>query len=773
MPADDPDTIDLWRYLKIIRRRWGYVAMCVIATVGLTAFITLRMTKIYRATTVIRIETQAPQVLGRNVEAVDEMGTGSFWSNVEYYETQYKIIESRDISARVVKQFSLNTDPVFLGTPEKKRADFKPVSVEKAAEVLQAMLTVEPVKDSRLVKIHIDSPDRERARLYADAVAQAYVDKNLESMLQSTVDAVDWLSKQLDDAQIKLSDAEQAVYDYKRENGILSISLDERQNILAAQMTAAATNLTEATAKRIRLQARKSAIAKLPKNSDPTEIPLEAINASPLVQQLKQDFGKLSREYSGLSERYGPKFHQIQKLEAELKRIKSDIAREVNNILNSVDAELAAAKKSETKLAAALAALQKQGIEFGEKSMAYNKLKREKENNEKMYELLIGRTKEAGLSRLLRVNNVHMLDAALLPEKPIKPRLHVHLILSLAVGLVLGFALASAVERADRTVKTQDDLEALGVSFLGIVPSINAASPSCRNANGYSLYGASPGSSSTPQKAKPLSSDSKSCDLFAHDFPNSQAAESCRAIRTNLLFMSADHPARRILVTSPSPQEGKTTAAVNLAVVMAQAGARVLLVDTDLRRPRVHRTFGLRPQNGISTLVLGETRFEEAVVKTDIENMDILMCGPLPPNPSELIHTKRFQQAVDLLSENYDQIIFDSPPVGMVTDAAVLSKLVDGTVLVVRSRKTTRDAVAYALNVLRDIDANILGAVLNDLNLNDRKYAKTYSGYYKKYGGYYSADDSDELVLAKHSNDTVASSSETKTNWNAHREPRA
>ena len=746
----DNDSIDLGAYLRVIRRRWLVIFLAIAASVGLTAFVTLRMTKIYRATTVIRIETQAPKVLGRDVEAVDEMGTGSFWSNAEYYETQYKIIESREIASRVVKEFNLNSDMDFLQVPKEERADFKPVTVDKAAEMLHGMLTVEPVKDSRLVKIHIDSSDKMRAKLLADAIAKAYVDKNLESMLQSTVDAVDWLSKQLDDAQTKLADSEQSLYQFKKDNGILSVSLDERQNILAAQMTAAATNLTQATAKRIEIQSRKAAIAKVSDVKDPMAIPLESINASPLVQQLKQDYGKLSQEYSELSERYGAKFPRIIELEAKLDRIKRDITREVNNILQSVNAELEAAKKTEAGLAATLAGLQRQGLELSEKGVSFNKLERAKENNEKMYSLLIGRTKEADLSRLLRVNNVHILDSALLPEFPIKPRLRVNLALSLVIGLVFGLALAMLIEFSDRTVKTQEDIEALGISFLGIVPSIGASAGNSYH-NGYYAYGKSSSKKKKPN-VKPDIKGPVNYDIFVHDFPKSQVSESCRAIRTNLLFMSADKPAKRILVTSPSPQEGKTTVAVNLAIVMAQSGARVLLVDTDLRRPRVHQAFQQRPKKGISTMVLGESTLEDSVYKSPIENLHVLMCGPMPPNPSELLHTERFRQVVDLLSARYDHVIFDSPPVGVVTDAAVLSKLVDGTVIIVKSLKTTRDAAKHAVGVLRDIDATILGAVLNDLNLNDRKYGKHYYHYYKKYGYYYHSDaddDSSETTVSK------------------------
>jgi polysaccharide biosynthesis transport protein len=203
--------------------------------------------------------------------------------------------------------------------------------------------------------------------------------------------------------------------------------------------------------------------------------------------------------------------------------------------------------------------------------------------------------------------------------------------------------------------------------------------------------------------------------------------------------MATDRELKRLLVTSPSPQEGKTTVAANLAIVMAQSGSRVLLVDTDMRRPRVHKAFGIpRPRLGLSTMVLGESDAESTIQRTVVPNLDVLVCGPTPPNPSELIHTEAFQRVIEDVSARYDRVIFDSPPIGVVTDAAILSKLVDGTVLILKSLHTTREAAKHAVSVLRDIDAVVLGAVLNDLDLFNKKYGKHYYYYYyKKYGYYY------------------------------------
>jgi polysaccharide biosynthesis transport protein len=725
--ADAEAGFGIWEYVAILRRRWMLIALIVVLALGGTAFVTLRMTKVYRATATLRIEVQAPRVLGADVENVVEMGTGSFWSNVEYYETQYKIISSRDVMLRVVKKHQLNEDPDFLGEPPEKRASFKPASFDTAALVLQGMLKVEPVKDSRLVLVQIDDTNPRRAQMLANAVAAAYVDKNLETMLKSTIDAVDWLSGQLDDAKAKLSKSEEAVLAYKKEKDILSVSLEDKQNLIAAQMTEAAQRLMETRAKRIELQARKDAIAKAAAVKDPLAIPIEALNNNSLIQSLKQKYTELAQQNGELSARYGEKFPKIVELNAKMEQIRLDITREVHNIIASVDYELEAARNTEAGLNAALDDFKRQAQELAEKEIPYNTLAREAQNNTKVYEMLLGRSGEADLSRLLRVNNVDVLDAALLPTAPILPRVSMNLAIALVVGLLLGVGLAVLIEFADRTVKTQDDVDAFGVPFLGIVPSIGSSSG---HASAY--YEKGGGKRATKEESAAIN-----FDTYAHEFPKSQVAESLRSIRTNLLFMATDRAMKRILVTSPSPQEGKTTVAANLAVVMAQSGTRVLLVDTDMRRPRLHGAFGVeRPRVGLSTMVLGESDADGSIRRTAIPNLDVLPCGPTPPNPSELIHTEAFSRVVGEISARYDRVIFDSPPIGVVTDAAILSKLVDGTVLIFKSLLTTRDAARHAVGVLRDIDAPILGAVLNDLDLANKKYGRHYYHYYQKYGYY-------------------------------------
>jgi capsular exopolysaccharide synthesis family protein len=274
--------------------------------------------------------------------------------------------------------------------------------------------------------------------------------------------------------------------------------------------------------------------------------------------------------------------------------------------------------------------------------------------------------------------------------------------LGAALGLLLGLLLAFGVEFLDRSVKSQEDVESvIGLPFLGMVPALE------------------------PGDVVP----GKRPELYVSEHPKSTIAECLRVVRTNILFCSPDKPLRTLVVTSSNPEEGKTMTSINLGIVMAQNGHRTLLVDTDMRRARLHKAMGIGNENGVSRVILGESEIEDAVKTTDVPNLWVLPCGPHPPNPAELLQTEKFEALVRRLGEKYDRVIFDSPPVLAVTDAVVLSRVVDGVVLVVRAGRTARDALMRTKRLQRAADPNIAGVVLNDVNLKSPHYYSYYNYY--------------------------------------------
>ncbi|MEL6182117.1 MAG: polysaccharide biosynthesis tyrosine autokinase, partial [Myxococcota bacterium] len=297
----------------------------------------------------------------------------------------------------------------------------------------------------------------------------------------------------------------------------------------------------------------------------------------------------------------------------------------------------------------------------------------------------------------------------------------VNLALGLLLGLVLGLGSAFVLEMLDNTVKSQEDIEGyLGVTFLGMVPRMKLdADPSTLGLN------------PTAQQ---------DTELYVHTYPKSTLAECCRTIRTNILFMSPDNNLDRLLITSAGPLEGKTATASNIATAMAQSNTRILLVDTDMRRPRLHKVFGLKNKVGLSSLLLGEATYEEAIQKTEVPNLDLLVCGPIPPNPAELMHTERFLECLRNFDTRYDRVIFDSPPTIAVTDSMILSNLVDGVIFVIHGGHASKELVRRALAKLKAVNAPLLGAVLNNVDLDSRAYGQHYR-YYRRYGQYYEADE--------------------------------
>ena len=402
---------------------------------------------------------------------------------------------------------------------------------------------------------------------------------------------------------------------------------------------------------------------------------------------------------------------------------------ELSGIVDGYDIRLDAIEAREDELIEQQEILNGELTALSQAGPAYYAFEREIETQARALSLIEERRKEADLHRQQQdVNNIEVLDAAIVPESPIRPRRSFILAVATIFAGLFGIGFAFLLELLDNTVRTQEDVERmLGFTFLGVVPSIKK-----------------------PQRGSRRSVDEGSSDLFIHRHPKSTVAECCRSIRTNLHFMSPDKPLKRILITSAGPREGKTFNAINVATVMAQSNNRVLIVDTDMRRPRIHRAFGMDNSVGLTNLILGEVDYEEAIAHTDIPQVDVLRCGPIPPNPTELMHTDRFRAVIDALDDRYDRIIYDSPPVIAVADAMILANSVDGVVFVIKTGQTSKEVVKRAKSLLSAINAPLLGAILNDLDLEDRAYRyHYYYSYYYRYGQYYQEEELDGKVGSK------------------------
>ncbi len=741
------ESLPIEQFRQLWKHRWIVLAGIAVS-LCLEAFWVLGQPKIYAASTTVQFEPNPPRPLGRNVEEIDSNGAGAIWSLREYYETQYRVARSHSVAEGVVRRLGLQHDADFMSVPSQRRATWHSAAVSDAANALISRMRVEPVKDSRLMTISVEDVSPRRAQLIANTVADVYIQRNLDHRLGSTRDAVRWLSNQLEELHDTLTRSEDVLQDYRRQHGIVSENFTDQRNILGNRIAKLSDAVTETQTRRLALSARLGelehatdalsralavTLAAVPMTSGQlpprpatwdadidramSELTAPELLQSVVLSSLRTAFEASRREEAGLSGRYGANAVQMQTAMAHTNETLVMVAAEVRNIRGAAEAELRGVAHAEGAIRGELDLAQRQAVELSRQEMEYSRLSRERDNHAKIYGLVLERTTESDLMQDLQVNNMSVLDYALLPNTPVKPHVAMSLAMGAAIGLLLGIAAAMVAIQADRTVRSQADIEEIvRATCLGYLPHVT--NRSLRASYKYA-YG------DAQQSDAPV----ENLDLVAHSHPTSMIAELARGIRTNLVFMSPDTPFQCLLVTSASPQEGKTFTAVTLAITLAQSGKRVLLVDADLRRPRVHKVFRLRPPVGLTSVLIGESTVEEAVLDTEIPNLQILPCGTVPPNPSELLHSQKATDLIESLRRQYDRIIFDSPPITAVIDALALGPRLDGVVLVVRTHKTRRDQAALVVRQLRDIGANVVGCVLNAVDLRSDGPEYYYGSY--------------------------------------------
>jgi capsular exopolysaccharide synthesis family protein len=706
--------LDLRAVLSLLtRRRWVIVATAAVLF-GAVALHTLRQPKVYGAMSSIVIDATPPRFLDNSqVQDVSEPGAGGYWFTKEYTETQTRIMTSRAVSQRAVEKLGLQNDPAFLGItqiqdPKARDAAMKSMD---AVALLQGKVDVLPVKDTRIVNIRVEDSDPKRAALLANEVADAYIAENLAMRLRVSESANRWLEDRLAELEQKTKQSDLAVYEFKKDADMLTTSLEDRASMISQRLTTFNGALTDIRTRIAGLKARVEAINGLKKATENSNDPLWAdvltgTAGANTLAALKTRYLQEKADCSAMAERYLPDHPKLATCLQKVSEAKEDLVHELDNVVRGAQLDLAEATAKERNLEALLGLAKTEAFEVNKRQIEFDRIKRESDNNQRLYDLVLKRLKDTELSGMLRTNNVRVLDAARPSLAPLRPNVRNNLLLGLLLGLVGGIGLALLLDQLDNTVKSQGDVEVkIGIPFLGVLPHV------------------------LPEKGAPAGEQ----DLYVFRHPKSTAAEACRAVRTNLLFMSPDRPLRTMLITSSGPREGKSASVIATGIVMAQSGSRVLLVDTDMRRPRLHKALGVPNEKGVSSVLVGDATLDEVAKSTEVPGLFLIPSGPIPPNPAELFHTRAFDEFVSLVSKHYDRVIFDSPPVNAVADPAVLSTRVDGTVLVIKAGATHKAMAKRAIRVLFDVKARLFGAVLNDVELRDAKYGDLYAAYASEY----------------------------------------
>ena len=605
------------------------------------------------------------------------------------------------------------------------RAGVHPVELEDAAAKVRAQLLVEPVRDSRLVVVNFDDANPDRARRILSSLIDIFLERNVDQSVESNGAASEWLHEQTEKLKDELEKSELALHAYKQDKQILSVSLDDQSNMLRGQMQQLSEALTHVAARREELRAHVNELDKIDFNQ-PTNVPATELLGNPLLSGLRQNYVQACSEFDAiLGSGKGEKHPSAEAAKARVDATRESLVREVQNVQGAVRGDLEAATHEQQGLSGLLEKAKQRALDLNMLEIEYRRLERTKANTEKLYGVVLERSKETELTGMLRFNNIRTIEKATVGRSPIRPRIAFNLAVGLLVGIGLGLATALARSRIDQSIRVPQEIESeLNTPLLGVIPSLSGRAKS----GGY--YSKRRHSRSRNQRINTL--EEGSLELLTHTLPNSHAAECARVIRTSLTFASPDKPYRKILITSGRPSEGKTTVAVTLAIAFAQAGQRVLLLDCDLRRARLHRIFGIPNNEGVSTSLQDRTELEQSIKQTQVPNLSVLPGGPHLPNPAEVVQSDSFQRMLDELSLRYDRIVIDSPPILVVADASILATRADVTVLVARAVKTRFDVTAQVLHKLRELGVPLAGIVLNGLDAP--RWGTNYYYYYSYYG---------------------------------------
>ncbi len=712
-----------WRILK--KRRWTVLAAASIIF-ALAVFATLRTTPLYEATSKVAIFPENPNALGfKDLES----SSPDFEYEVTL-ETQAAILRSDALAMRVIEVMHLDQNPKFMAVAPRRTGDSLQASSMQpdpaiAAALLgrfRAGLSVQLIPNSRLVQISYTDPDPRLATEIVNALVRTFTEENFKTKYEAVTQTSDWLSTELADLQMKVQTSEEKLVRYQKDHSILGV--DEKQNIVTAKLDELNRELTAAQTDRI----QKESNYKLSAAGDPAAFSKTSREgSSSMLDKLREKEAELDTQRAQVSTQFGTGYPKVAELSNQLKQVRAEIAAEETRMQEGLRDEYLAAVQRESLLVTAFNQQKQEANQLNESAIEYSVLKRDAEANRQLYQDLLQRLKEAGVSAGLRSSNIRLVDVARTPTSPIKPNVPRNIELGILLGLACGIGLAFVLESLDTSIRTLEEISTIStLPALGMIPQFVTNSSLRKRLTAVSI--------------EPEKSQSSALVTFAR--PRSEAAEAYRSLRTSILLSSYGAPPKVIVVTSALPQEGKTTISANSALVLAQRGGRVLLIDADLRRPGIDRLFGFRSRGGLSTLISGGDKLEDVIVPfPDVPNLWILPAGPIPPQPAELLGSTVMKDHIAHWRTEFDHVIIDTPPCLSVTDAVVLSPEADRIILVARAGKTTKIALRRASELLLQVNARVMGIVLNALNMHS---ADGYYYYGGRYSHYYEEEESRE-----------------------------
>ncbi len=721
------DQPDLWTYWSVIyRHRILILALFVVAEL-LTAAVIFSMTPLYTGLSTILIEHQSPQLLGNN-NASEQSETDL--SAESFYKTQYEILKSRSLAARVIHDTGLDHNPYFAAAPPTRQSGTgllgwlspkaNPSSSHIAStefgvkpqliDTYQNSLTIRPEFGTRLVMVAFSSPDPVLAANVANAHVEAYILQGSERQAQSSEAQQQFLEKKLVELEKRIEKSESALNDYRRKRGIVVFSLDNKDQIAGERMTELSKALVAAETQRISLQADVETI----KAHDYDSLPA-VVNAA-LIQNLKSEASKLEGQYANMANQFKPDWPPLAQLHAQLQQTQSREQEEIAKVVDSIKLRYQSAVDQQDQLKDEIEAEKAKAMSLKDASLRDVILSREVDTNRALHENVLERIKVLGVSSESRVTNVSIIDAAEVPLNASSPRKWLSEVLSGFLALLLGVAAAFAIEGRDQGLKNADEVQRY-MRLPNLATVLHFATPEERSLHPRQLL-------ALPWRKSASSADEK------EDLPIrailADANDAYRAVRTGILLSRSETPPRTILLTSAISGEGKSLTAINTAIAFAQVSDRVLLIDADLRQPRCHTALDRDNSPGLTEVLTGFEDLSKAIQPTNVKGLYLLSAGIAPPNPTELLGSSKMREILVAAGTSFQHVLIDAAPILPVSDSVLLSRLVDGVVIVANAQ-TARPLVRDACSRLIQVGAKLLGVVLNDVSAQHQRYSESYT----------------------------------------------
>jgi capsular exopolysaccharide family len=712
---EDDETLDLTDYWRtLVKRKWAVLSLLTIVFVA-TVVATFLMRPVYKATSTIQINEETSKILEYQELNAVQPGQQNF------YPTQYGILRSRSLVRAVIEKLNLLKNPeigggvtqrgLLSGLLQLLRAlsDASATAQEpnpqevmaKAIDRFLERLHVEPVRNSKLVHVSFTSFDPELAMQVTNTLINEYIQSNLQRRFDAGKEAREFLQNQIATMQAALERSDQTLQDFARNRHIAD--LEEYISLASNKLKELHDELTKMEVERLNTGVMRDQIRAGQGDA------LDVIVNNPLIDTLQAQYVEARAEYARLTAQFKPEYPAMMELKNQVDQLEEQINTEKQRVLRSILQRYQNLAKQSDALQSAIEAQENALLALNQQAVQYNILKREVETNKELYEGLLQRMKEIGVASGAHENNIAVIDAAQVPPAPFKPKPMLNSLLALLLGTVGGVGLAFFLEYLDNTVRRPEEVETLlGLPTLGVIPRVKAGKRGPRQQGGI------------PEEVA----------FHSLHHGKSEISEAFRSLRTSLMFSSPEGMPKTLLVTSPGPNEGKTTVAINLATVLAQSGERVLLIDADLRKPRLHKLFG-KPQIPGLTQCIADRQLSGAVCvhDTEVDGLFVLTSGTIPPNPAELLAPGRMREVLDEVGQPFDYVILDTAPVLGLADVLVLSRVSQGVAMVAAGGDTTKQGLKYAVKRLRQVHAPLLGVVLNAVSVESPDYAY-YTGYY-------------------------------------------